>query len=62
MGPLWNSRPAGGADAGEAVLAAVAARRIELVDVIAANDGISVGEVEVKIHGLSDRKHPVATT
>jgi uncharacterized OsmC-like protein len=44
---------------GEAFLAAVAACGVELVEVIARDDGHQLGEVGVEVHGLVDREHPV---
>jgi uncharacterized OsmC-like protein len=58
-GPLWNGCPGEALTPGEAFLAGVAACGVELVEVIAAEDGVEVGQVEVSIHGVVDRAHPV---
>jgi uncharacterized OsmC-like protein len=58
-GPVWNGCPGEALTPGEAFLAGVAACGVELVEVIAAEDGVEVGKVEVSIHGVVDREHPV---
>jgi uncharacterized OsmC-like protein len=58
-GPVWNGCPGEALTPGEAFLAGVAACGVELVEVIAADDGLETGKVEVRIHGVVDREHPV---
>ena len=58
-GPIWNGCPGEALTPGEAFLAAVAACGVELVQVIAGEDGLAVGTVEVSIHGVVDRERPV---
>jgi uncharacterized OsmC-like protein len=58
-GPVWNGCPGEALTPGEAFLAGVAACGVELVEVIAADDGTPVDKVEVSIHGVVDREHPV---
>jgi uncharacterized OsmC-like protein len=58
-GPVWNGCPGEALTPGEAFLASVAACGVELVQVIAADDGLQVGSVEVGIDGLVDRERPV---
>jgi uncharacterized OsmC-like protein len=58
-GPVWNGCPGEALTPGEAFLAAVAACGVELVEVIAREDGLEVGRVEVAIDGVVDRDHPV---
>ena len=45
---------------GETFLAAVAACGIEVVEVIATDDGLEVGNGEVQTHGVVDRERPVS--
>jgi uncharacterized OsmC-like protein len=58
-GPVWNGCPGEALTPGEAFLAGVAGCGVELSQVIAAEDGLAVGAVEVRIHGIVDREHPV---
>jgi uncharacterized OsmC-like protein len=58
-GPTWNGCPGEALTPGEAFLAGVAACGVELVEVIAREDGAEVGKVEVSIHGVVDRERPV---
>jgi uncharacterized OsmC-like protein len=58
-GPIWNGCPGEALTPGEAFLAGVAACGVELVEVIAREDGTEVGTVEVSIHGTVDRDLPV---
>ena len=58
-GPTWNGCPGEALTPGEAFLAGVAACGVELVEVIAREDGTEIGDVEVSIHGLVDRDRPV---
>jgi uncharacterized OsmC-like protein len=58
-GPVWNGCPGEALTPGEAFLAAVAACGVELSQVIAAGDGLAIGGVQVRIHGIVDREHPV---
>jgi uncharacterized OsmC-like protein len=58
-GPIWNGCPGEALTPGEAFLAGVAACGVELVEVIAADDGAEVDKVEVSIHGVVDRERPV---
>jgi uncharacterized OsmC-like protein len=58
-GPIWNGCPGEALTPGEAFLAGVAGCGVELVQVIAAEDGLAVGAVQVSIHGVVDREHPV---
>ena len=58
-GPVWNGCPGEALTPGEAFLAGVAACGVELVQVIAAEDGLAVGPVRVSIDGVLDRERPV---
>jgi uncharacterized OsmC-like protein len=58
-GPTWNGCPGEALTPGEAFLAGIAACGVELIQVIAAEDELAVGTVEVSIHGIVDREHPV---
>jgi len=58
-GPVWNGCPGEALTPGEAFLAAVAACGVELMQAIAADEGIPLDEVEVQIHGVVDRERPV---
>lgn len=58
-GPIWNGCPGEALTPGEAFLAGVAACGVELAQVIGREDGIDLGRVAVRIHGLVDRERPV---
>ncbi|HEV2786597.1 MAG TPA: OsmC family protein [Solirubrobacteraceae bacterium] len=58
-GPSWNGCPAEALTPGEAFLAAIAACGVELVQVLAAADGLEVGPVDVSIHGVVEPDDPV---
>ena len=58
-GPVWNGCPGEAVTPGEAFLAGIAACGVELIQVIAAEDELAVGRIEVSIHGILDRDHPV---
>ena len=58
-GPPWNDCPAEALTPGEAFLAAVAACGVELVQVLAARDGVQVGRVHVSIRGAVEPDNPV---
>jgi uncharacterized OsmC-like protein len=58
-GPIWNGCPGEALTPGEAFLASVAACGVELTQVIGRDDGIDIGPVKVRIHGVVDREHPV---
>jgi uncharacterized OsmC-like protein len=58
-GPIWNGCPGEALTPGEAFLASVAACGVELAQVIGREDGIDVGPVAVRIHGVVDRADPV---
>jgi uncharacterized OsmC-like protein len=58
-GPVWNGCPGEALTPGEAFLAGVAACGVELCEVIAREDGLAIGPVEVQIHGVVDRENPV---
>jgi uncharacterized OsmC-like protein len=58
-GPVWNGCPGEALTPGEAFLAAVAACGVELVEVIARDDGDEVGTVDVAVYGAVDRENPV---
>ena len=58
-GPVWNGCPGEAVTPGEAFLAAVAACGVELVQVIASDDGLDVGKVAVSIYATVDRERPV---
>ena len=58
-GPVWNGCPGEALTPGEAFLAGIAACGVELIQVIAAEDELALGTVEVSIHGIVDREHPV---
>jgi uncharacterized OsmC-like protein len=58
-GPVWNGCPGEALTPGEAFMASIAACGVELVEVIAAEEGQPVGSVRVSIHGVVDRDDPV---
>lgn len=58
-GPPWNGAPGEAVTPGEAFLAGVAACGVELLQAIAASEGVRVGDVSVDIEGVVDREHPV---
>ena len=58
-GPPWNDCPAEALTPGEAFLAALAACGVELVQVLAARDGVEVGKVHVSIAGVVEPDDPV---
>ena len=58
-GPVWNGCPGEALTPGEAFLAGVAGCGVELSQVIAAEDGLTLGAVGVRIHGIVDRERPV---
>ena len=58
-GPVWNGCPGEALTPGEAFLAGVAACGVELVEVFAAEEGLELGRVAVRIEGVVDREHPV---
>lgn len=58
-GPVWNGCPGEALTPGEALLAAVAACGVELVQVIARDEGVTVGAVRASIEGVVDRERPV---
>ncbi len=58
-GPTWNECPGEALTPGEAFLATVAACGVELVEVIAHDDGVRMGRVRARIQGIADRKCPV---
>lgn len=60
-GPVWNGCPGEALTPGEAFLASVAACGVELLQAIAADDGIDLRGVAVEIEGSVDREHPVRT-
>ncbi|MGQ0764271.1 MAG: OsmC family protein [Gemmatimonadota bacterium] len=60
-GPVQNGCPGEEITPVEAFLAAVAACGVELVQVIAREDGVEIGMVSASIHGLVDRGNPVRT-
>jgi uncharacterized OsmC-like protein len=58
-GPVWNACPGEALTPGEAFMAAVAACGVELVEVIAAGEGLDLGRVDVAIQGVVDKGSPV---
>ena len=58
-GPIWNGCPGEALTPGEAFMAAIAACGVELVEVIAAGEGLEVAGVRVAIRGVVDRESPV---
>jgi uncharacterized OsmC-like protein len=58
-GPIWNGCPGEALTPGEAFLAGVAGCGVELSQVIAAEDGLALGAVDVQIEGVVDREQPV---
>jgi uncharacterized OsmC-like protein len=57
-GPVWNGCPGEALTPCEAFLAGVAACGLELVEVIARDDGIELGGIAVQVHGVVDRERP----
>jgi uncharacterized OsmC-like protein len=60
-GPVQNGCPGEAITPGEMFLAGVASCAVELVQVIAREEGITVGPVGVAINGTIDRANPVRT-
>lgn len=61
-GPVWNGCPGEAATPGELFMAAVAACGVELIEVIARDQGVTgLGDVRVSIVGELDPAHPVRT-
>jgi uncharacterized OsmC-like protein len=58
-GPVWNGCPGEALTPGEAFMAAIAACGVELVEVMAREDEVEVGPIEVSVRGAVDRDHPV---
>jgi uncharacterized OsmC-like protein len=58
-GPVWNGCPGEALTPGEAFMAAVAACGVELVEVIAEDQALEVGTVQVRIQGVVDKGNPV---
>jgi uncharacterized OsmC-like protein len=58
-GPIWNGCPGEALTPGEAFLAGVAGCGVELAQVIAAEDGLALAAVDVRIQGIVDRERPV---
>ena len=58
-GPVQNGCPGEEVTPGELFLSAVASCGVELVQVIAKDDGIPVRSIEVTIHGEMNRSSPV---
>lgn len=58
-GPVWNGCPGESPNPGEAFLAGVAACGVELIQMFAADRGLELGRVEVRIRGVLDRENPV---
>lgn len=59
-GPVWNGCPGEAVTPGEFFMASVAACAVELVQVIAREQGVtSLGTVRASIAGVLDRAHPV---
>jgi uncharacterized OsmC-like protein len=58
-GPVWNGCPGEALTPGESFMAAVAACGVELVEVIAKDEGLEVGKVQVAIQGVVDKANPV---
>jgi uncharacterized OsmC-like protein len=60
-GPPWNGCPGEAVTPGEMFLAAVAACGVELVQVIARDEGVGLDSVGVAISGELDPANPVRT-
>jgi uncharacterized OsmC-like protein len=60
-GPVQNGCPGEEITPVEGFLASVAACGVELVQVIAREDGLAIGAVTATIHGMVDRGNPVRT-
>jgi len=58
-GPVQNGCPGEAITPGEAFLGGVAACGVELVQVIARQQGVALGSVGVEIEGVIDRANPV---
>ena len=58
-GPIENGCPGEAMTPGEMFLASVAACGVELVQVIAKQENVAVGDVRVKVWGMIDRANPV---
>jgi uncharacterized OsmC-like protein len=58
-GPVQNNCPGEALTPAESFLAGVAACGVELVQVIAKEDGVSIGDVNLTIYGKVDRDNPV---
>ena len=60
-GPVQNNCPGEALTPTESFLAGVAACGVELVQVIAREDGVDIGPVSATIYGRLDRDNPVRT-
>lgn len=58
-GPVQNNCPGEALTPAESFLAGVAACGVELVQVIAREDGVAIGPVRLTIYGKVDRDNPV---
>jgi uncharacterized OsmC-like protein len=58
-GPVYNGCPGEAITPGELFLSAVAACGVELVEVIAKEEGVGVTKVGATVDGVVDRSHPV---
>ncbi|MCC6317076.1 MAG: OsmC family protein [Gemmatimonadaceae bacterium] len=58
-GPVQNQCPGEALTPAESFLAGVAACGVELVQVIAKEDGVAIGPIHATIRGMVDRDHPV---
>ena len=60
-GPVQNGCPGEEVTPAELFLAGVAACGVELIQVLAKQNGVELGGLKAKVHGMMDRSNPVRT-
>ena len=60
-GPVQNGCPGEEVTPAELFLASVAACGVELIQVLAKQNNVSIGALNAKVHGMMDRSNPVRT-
>lgn len=60
-GPVQNGCPGEEVTPAELFLASVAACGVELIQVLAKQNNVSIGALSAKVHGMMDRSNPVRT-
>src|SRR5688500_494445 len=60
-GPVQNGCPGEEITPAELCLAGVAACGVELIQVLGKQNGVAMGALRARVHGVIDRAHPVRT-